>query len=647
MDFQIPSLSDPTQFIGGNPNGAVIVTPPQVPHDQRRDPNALPTGSSLVTNRGDALAPGEYVICTAGQAMTPYLPDPAAYGSVLWDPTTNSDVFSTPWQPAPGGQWPDLAPYRLQLVGGASIGPVAGTGASAVRQYALLPGTMRTLRLASLPDPQRAQKKEFAYVNTYAPAADYLDGRHWMLTPYKEIKLVHAVPTPLAAPVAVLKPYRLYGDTIARFESTSIGTHAGSTGEVEVVASWNEYNDSPTLPIWNSQPQTGRAFRVEIPYADAGAMNIFGNQKHEFGDTKHRVVTYATVGTTRYKEYFPARFIADSKNITTPGTATGGDVAPNTFNILSSARPKAPKIAYVVPTFQWVPGRGASTRKGNGLRVYMERPWFSSGQDETIAVLVQPAGIGVAPAVLPYISRWGRDPIWDGKGNGALDSTKFLNAAGAPLNLQLAELPGTTVLAIPFNVEYCQERQLWFVDIVMDPADTYMPFVSLALARYQPYSLAGIELSPMVRADFAQLLPDRTLQIATRPTAISVTLSGAVADTAFGDAVALQSSQGTPPAGRVWAPRARQITASLQQRTVGTVGDLGWNTISGTSINLTGTTPLNSQIATWTGIVPVPVANGFERRLVVEEYEVLLNDAGFLSSTSRLVYMDTISLGTS
>ena len=44
-----------------------------------------------------------------------------------------------------------------------------------------------------------------------------------------------------------------------------------------------------------------------------------------------------------------------------------------------------------------------------------------------------------------------------------------------------------------------------------------MPFVRLALARYQPHSITGVELSRVTLADYAQLTPDRSAVITINP----------------------------------------------------------------------------------------------------------------------------------
>ena len=82
-----------------------------------------------------------------------------------------------------------------------------------------------------------------------------------------------------------------------------------------------------------------------------------------------------------------------------------------------SARPQSPRVAYLVPTFRWVRdlGGGAaqhSTRYGDGLRVYLERPWFSSGDGELLGVALlsdgaTPADLAKHDEMKALVSQWG------------------------------------------------------------------------------------------------------------------------------------------------------------------------------------------------------------------------------------------------
>ena len=58
----------------------------------------------------------------------------------------------------------------------------------------------------------------------------------------------------------------------------------------------------------------------------------------------------------------------------------------------------------------------ASIRRGNGLRVYLERPWFSSGEGELLGVVVGRPHPAEQPfpnlpdALIGFVSQWGQDP---------------------------------------------------------------------------------------------------------------------------------------------------------------------------------------------------------------------------------------------
>src|SRR5690606_24533223 len=108
----------------------------------------------------------------------------------------------------------------------------------------------------------------------------------------------------------------------------------------------------------------------------------FGLLRHEFGDTKHRTVRYRAIGTTRFREYFPPVIAQDGNAI----SRTGPEVE---IEIASTARPAPPQVVQVLPTFSHsvsVLGQPAGsqirTRARSGVRVYLKRPWFSSGDGE-------------------------------------------------------------------------------------------------------------------------------------------------------------------------------------------------------------------------------------------------------------------------
>ena len=140
--------------------------------------------------------------------------------------------------------------------------------------------------------------------------------------------------------------------------------------------------------------------------------NTGGTIIQQFGDTKHRNVEYQPIATTRYREYF-TRLINEAKDLNKkfPITRDGNKIK---LNILSTARPVAPQVEYVLPSFNWLkkstPKLITHLRTGN-TRVYMKRPWFSSGEGEQIAVVLAKNN-NFTPELAKYCTIWGKDPLF-------------------------------------------------------------------------------------------------------------------------------------------------------------------------------------------------------------------------------------------
>src|SRR5262249_52480910 len=142
-----------------------------------------------------------------------------------------------------------------------------------------------------------------------------------------------------------------------------------------------------------------------------------------------------------------------------------------------------------------------SVRFGGGLRVYLQRPWYSSGEGELLGVtLWSTFAHGALTADLrvkfkPYITQWGMDPIWETGALGGWPSVyNFAGDNPSDFGVSMEEHitgPGNApgrVDVVGFPATYDPDRKLWYVDLTLNlPTDTYMPFVRLALARYQPH----------------------------------------------------------------------------------------------------------------------------------------------------------------
>lgn len=451
-----------------------------------------------------------------------------------------------------------------------------------------------------------------------------------------------------------------------------------------------------------------RAFEVPVGSSDEPAAGDVqrADLRHDLGDTRHRSVTYTPVATSAFAEYFveratptlvgvvpvtvsPDGFVDGSVRVTDVSRATayeiGTDVEvdhaagtvrrldpstvpdgsaveiafvrpdvtrvgpPVTIEVPSTARPASPAVRYLVPTFRWQKGgdgviRRTSNRKGNAVRVWLDRPWFSSGDGEMLGVVIeQRARFGTntpaAPATLsPYVSQFGNDPI---SGGGNVTGSKpqlsaFPLRSASATGRSLAELPGTVVDVAAHAVSFDDQRKLWYSDIEVNAGGSYFPFVRLALARYQPASVAGVELSPVVLADFIQLTPDRAATVTfdpLDPRKVTLTVTGR-SYTSFADQNG--NPQASPTLMEVW----------VERQDIAGAGDLSWAPPAGAvAVPLTGSVDVDGA-ASWTGTITL-LGNRFTtpQRLVIDEYEQRpMHNVDVRSGGRRIVYSDIIRL---
>lgn len=553
-----------------------------------------------------------------------------------------------------------------------------------------------------------------------------VEGGHWMLTPPRLITLVHAVQQPIGrpeftalnvehldptwdtnplqtAPIADrLDPTEL-APIIARrrpgatdaFLCGALKVHGASTAKVDLLAIWDDPADDPSEEAWTTLHRSAHVDELPLreltegylvasgkdyrpvgyydPEHDQVAMVRAGDQtgkpgenqivfsdaapRHLFNDTKHHRVSYRAVATSRYREYFSQEEDLDFTR----------ESEPVTVDVPASARPLAPSAAYVLPTFGWQrqteTNLKRSVRFGGGLRVYLRRPWFSSGEGELLGVALWSFLNGDLTAsrdkFKPFITQWGMDPIWQTANlDGAPDSYHFPDAISADYAVSLEEAtarkasgePGR-VNVVGFPVEFDQTRGLWYADLTINlPTETYMPFVRLALVRYQPHALADAKVSRVVLADFAQLTPDRSATVTSDPHH-SRTIRVVVSGVAPRGPQALVRAEPRPPE---ISKRPTQIRVRVQQRNAALRSDLAWRDAAPdvATVRATFDDHLSAQpeMVMWVGTVSfakTPEAGRF--RLLIEEHEYIsanytLTEDRAARQPGRLIYAEAFEL---
>jgi len=325
--------------------------------------------------------------------------------------------------------------------------------------------------------------------------------------------------------------------------------------------------------------------------------------------------------------------------------------------VKSSVRPPAPSIAYIVPAFKWEDGYKSSTKtwergRISALRIYLQRPFYVSGDRESLGFVLPQAGAN--SAVMDLCSRRGLDPLWrggDAAGAIELNAQDFAGASAVAKDCSLAETSGK-VDVVPYEVHFAPDRNMWFCDVRIDSKDAYYPFVRLGAVRYQPDSINDgtndTRISPIVVADFMQIAPNRWLYLQKNGRQdFTLTISGitykgaeAAADPAIYPACA-----GNPP-----NPVHSTFKITVQQRWHMIGKDLGWRPLSCDAIpNCAG--PDNQGITTWRYDIHLPHSHSTHKyRLLIEEYEWFKTDSTpdlsgpDQASQSRLVYADFFEL---
>jgi hypothetical protein len=178
------------------------------------------------------------------------------------------------------------------------------------------------------------------------------------------------------------------------------------------------------------------------------------------------------------------------------------------------------------------------------------------------------------------------------------------------------------------------KRGAWYCDIDVEAGEAYMPFVRLALVRYQPNSLEGCLVSNIVTADIVQTLPDRTLTVVKSGSNLAITVAGPTYTAIKG----LVPRSDDAALGRV--------VARLENRDP-SVPDpvLSWRPLPSSETALVRT--LSGNVAAWTGTILVPEGDRSSMRLAIIEEDYLateVQEAGQPDLAARVVYADVLGL---
>jgi hypothetical protein len=412
---------------------------------------------------GEPAVKTQYSVMLDGDSL-PYLPDPLAVeiaARIFDHPTFSADqIIKIPFYD--DTEWPEALPFKVETY--EQPGDIPHYDATTRTLLIPLPKAARaTLRLSVKPTKAAlsilgiwnwltpAEQSNVIVINGQSMTLERLvrNGQHWMLTPWRNIELVHAVQRPLITPeVTDLIIQRSTNQTFAQPVFTT-PCSIKSTDRVDLRANWNEPFDDGAGQAVGNHPRIDHAFSMKItdsnsykgspdyspfpPGVDqiavnkiaapvAGVERHFKEKFHEFHDTRYRRIEYWLEATTKFREFMTSGLLLNKKKEATEENIRV--VGPKVREwVKSSAPPPAPEVLYVVPTFGWVRSGDETSKKswrrGGGLRVYLNRPWNASGYGEMLAVVLPRANFkgdpNEEPAAKPlknFVTQWGNDPIW-------------------------------------------------------------------------------------------------------------------------------------------------------------------------------------------------------------------------------------------
>lgn len=514
-----------------------------------------------------------------------------------------------------------------------------------VLKVALAPAEVVTLRLWSKPDRPDDLEKFAVFANVWSskehPFTFLQDLRAAMsagpcdaLNPYRDVTLVHAVPRPLKPPkfspsFSVCRDDKCEGggagSTYAHL-SGEVELHRNSTGKVDLYCTWKEVVDDIRLPSpqYDEPSQhIGAIEHIDYCHARGDRVSLDKDDKgtprkllQTFADTRYRHVTYWLEAVTRFQSYFVnghpnARDVGEKTQHGAVFVVRGPESV--SIHVPSTRRPDSPQILKILPLFRWQKAQSAkrgklqsvSESRKSGFRVILDRPWFSSGEGELLALVCWPPALFAHrssaenggwrllrprhkdadldfKAVEPFITRWGGDPIRLGPAVSDLPPAQiFSGHVATGSGLLLAEFDGEgsdiegsqagrRVSVAGYSVLYSDETRTWYADIDVDMPEIApsFPFFRLALARYQPHSLPGLELSPVIIANILQLPSARTASIvfhATDERVLTAAVRGSGYRRADSDSFTdKQDAKGAPYREGGALPTARAIRVEIR-----------------------------------------------------------------------------------
>lgn len=537
-----------------------VLVPAQVPPTVARrhgKPENLIKRGATVFPLHDGSLPTEIISPFAPPAPTSgtYLPDPLCTGviAILTDLEGNVKAqASLDFYDKADASWPEYVPHMVQLEQSNDASPSLHIDdiTSAPHAFPFLkqglskaficrvpPG--KTFLLALLPQldtTNLGNVHAFSLLTDAGKTASQLDVSTLELSDICRptmVRLTHATDRPVLRPTVTMNPpLTSTSANVTDLNKVFVGANVDpwSTSKVALVAKWYEMTDDLNQNSYTKKPLESQLWESSIGKKDGtGEIKPLKTQ-FPFSDNRYRRLTINGRGNARHGDVFGS----DDKQSRTL------DSDPITLDILATAAPKIPDIEYVLPNLRWEITPEKRTRT-MGLTVMLNRPWFTSGTGEQLAVITAPCpdrrsalvdsiGASFDPNEENKVSAWGVLNDWlpvlpmgaAKKGIQILKDTarRNDNDDAAPStdidDSSIVNIAGKDYWALLFTPRFNELDQQWFVNLALSSPPTYGAVVRLLIARYQKHAIQGANLSDVSMCDFSLLRPDRAVNITSK-----------------------------------------------------------------------------------------------------------------------------------
>ncbi|MFJ1615198.1 hypothetical protein ACIODT_09760 [Streptomyces sp. NPDC088251] len=664
-----------------------------------------------ITGTPDPGAGGSPYLDTDAMSL-PWLPDPLCRGIALHGVPDTPELLTT-WPP--GGSWYQRLPMRLVIEPGppgttqstATVDLAARVVRVTLSPAASFPATLSALLSAG--DEEVLGLWRWFAESPGRPAdeiaaarAAALSGSVAQLTPATGLTMVHAVRCPVDPPgFGGVRILREPGETAYAVDDPAMSVHGASTLSVHAEAWWNEIVDD----LSRDQLTTTPARAVLRPDADGlgdpGGPLLTATAfraRHDPGDTRHRVIQYTPVGTSRFVPYFTRR-----STVTLSGTAPA-DVAaafvPGTVVVRAAVPPLTPDGTPAAPGTTYSLERDVTVDDGAGQVARVDGGAIPDGASVDVAFAVPPVTRSGTTSTL-HVPSTVRPPVpvvhsavpafawqqtqaggvitsirqagtvrvhlrrpWYASGEGELLAVRVLDPAAQPDpaagewattwgrdpvrdpgDAPVLDFPRPADLVQAIDVPLAQGHAMGYpVEYDADRQLWYADVQFAGQTTYQPFvNLKVIRLQPDSLLDPEDLRASSTVDAGYVQLPAFRRSKVTVGGTVIGSPVTVTVVGPAPPPGRDGL--TSEFSVVVQIRSTSLTDDIGWITLDTFPPITMDRDPIAGVIGIWRKTVQLPAAVGDRAmRVVIQEYDVQPDSPVTGQTSRRISFLDTISI---